>query len=86
MQLLLLLAEVDFATGLGKIVGFLNAISMVLFFGGLIVSAILYGTGRTDHLATGIISAGIGGLSWVIVKAIFQAVGSGGIVIEMQGF
>jgi len=86
MSIQIILAQTDLSTGLGKIAGILNAISMVLFFGALILSSLMYATGRTEHLKSGIIGAGIGGLAWIITKTLFQAAGGVSPGIELQGF
>ena len=58
---------------LGQVAGVLNAIAILLFFGGLLMSAIMFMIGRTEYLKYGLVGAGLGGLSWVIVTTFFEA-------------
>jgi hypothetical protein len=71
---------------LGQVAGVLNAIAVLLFFGGLLMAAIMFMIGRTEYLKYGLVGAGLGGLAWVIVTTFFQA-GSGiDPGIQMQNF
>ena len=71
---------------LGQVAGVLNAIAVILFFGGLLMAAIMFMIGRTEYLKYGLVGAGLGGLAWVIVTTFFQA-GSGiDPGIQMQNF
>ena len=58
---------------LGKVAGVLNAIAILLFFGGLLMSAIMFMIGRTEYLKYGLVGSGLGGLAWVIVNTFFVA-------------
>lgn len=51
----------------------LNAIAILLFFGGLLMAAIMCMIGRTEYLKYGLVGAGLGGLSFVIVNTFFTA-------------
>ena len=57
---------------LGQVAGVLNAIAVILFFGGLLMSAIMFMIGRTEYLKYGLVGAGLGGLAWVIVTTFFR--------------
>tara|TARA_R110002049_G_scaffold264075_3_gene440192 strand:+ start:1855 stop:2130 length:276 start_codon:yes stop_codon:yes gene_type:complete len=81
-----LAASGDLALNLGKIVGIINAISTVLFFAALVMSSLMFATGRTEFIKYGLVGAGIGGLSWVIIQTLFQAVSPINPGIEMQAF
>ena len=58
---------------LGQVAGVLNAIAILLFFGGLLMSAIMFMIGRTEYLKYGLVGAGLGGLAFVIVNTFFTA-------------
>ena len=58
---------------LGQVAGVLNAIAVILFFGGLLMAAIMFMIGRTEYLKYGLVGSGVGGLAWVIVTTFFQA-------------
>ncbi|MEQ1751610.1 MAG: hypothetical protein ABL974_19465 [Prosthecobacter sp.] len=62
----------------GKFSGIINIINMVglvLAFGGLIFSAVMFMMGQTERVLYGLVGAGIGGLSFVIVKVMFGTAG-----------
>ena len=81
-----ILAAGDLVTSLSAVASVLNAIAIVLFFGGLLMAAIMFMIGRTEYLKYGLVGAGLGGLAWVIVTTFFQA-GSGiDPGIQMQNF
>jgi len=66
-----LLAQANLQQNLGQVAGVLNAIAAVLFFGGLLMAAIMFMIGRTEYLKYGLV--GLGGLAWVIVTTFFRA-------------
>ena len=76
----------DLVTGLGKVAGVINAISVLLFFGALVMSGLMFASGRTEYLKYGLIGAGIGGLAWVIVQTMFQAASPIDPGIQLQNF
>ena len=61
--------------GLGGVIQICQNIAMAVFLMALMVSAIMYTTGRTEHLKYGLIGTAIGGLSWLIVTTMFAASG-----------
>ncbi len=71
---------------LGKVAGVLNAIAILLFFGGLLMSAIMFMIGRTEYLKYGLVGAGVGGLAWVIVTTFFEAGNGVDPGIQLQNF
>ena len=71
---------------LGQVAGVLNAIAVILFFGGLLMSAIMFMIGRTEYLKYGLVGAGLGGLAWVIVTTFFQAGSGVDPGIQLQNF
>ncbi len=72
-----ILAAGDLVTNLSAVASVLNAIAILLFFGGLLMVAIMFMIGRTEYLKYGLVGAGLGGLSFVIVSTFFTA-GTGG--------
>lgn len=76
MRLIPILAQGQLQQNLGQVAGVLHAIALVLFFGGLLMSAIMFMIGRTEYLKYGLVGAGLGGLAWIIVSTFFNA-GSG---------
>ena len=71
---------------LGQVARVLNAIAVILFFGGLLMSAIMFMIGRTEYLKYGLVGAGLGGLAWVIVTTFFQAGSGVDPGIQLQNF
>lgn len=53
--------------------GILNLIGLVLAFGGLLFAAVMFMMGQTERMIYGLIGALIGGLSFLIVKAMFSS-------------
>jgi len=52
--------------------GSLNLVGLVLAFGGLLFAAVMFMMGQTERMIYGLIGALIGGLSFLIVKAMFS--------------
>ena len=71
---------------LGQVAGVRNAIAILLFFGGLLMSAIMFMIGRTEYLKYGLVGSGLGGLAWVIVTTFFQAGNGVDPGIQLQNF
>ena len=71
---------------LGQVAGVLNAIAILLFFGGLLMSAIMFMIGRTEYLKYGLVGSGLGGLAWVIVTTFFTAGNGVDPGIQLQNF
>ena len=69
--------EGTLATNMSNIVSILNMVGLVLAFGGLLFSAVMFMMGQTERVLYGLVGAGIGGLSFVIVKVMFAAGNSG---------
>jgi hypothetical protein len=82
----LLAAAGNLQQNLGQVAGVLNAIAVLLFFGGLLMAAIMFMIGRTEYLKYGLVGAGLGGLAWVIVTTFFQAGSGVDPGIQMQNF
>ena len=68
-----ILAAANLVDSLSNVASVLNAIAIVLFFGGLLMAAIMFMIGRTEYLKYGLVGAGLGGLSFVIVNTFFTA-------------
>lgn len=64
-----------FNQAMGQAVGIINAICLVLVFGGLVAAAVMYMTGRTEVMKHALVGAAVAGLSWVIVNTFFSAGG-----------
>ncbi|MEN3940309.1 hypothetical protein WJU23_03370 [Prosthecobacter sp. SYSU 5D2] len=60
---------------MGGIINILNLVGLVLAFGGLLFSAVMFMMGQTERVLYGLVGAGIGGLSFVIVKVMFSTAG-----------
>lgn len=60
---------------MGGIIGILNLVGLVLAFGGLLFAAVMFMMGQTERVLYGLVGAGIGGLSFVIVKVMFSSAG-----------
>lgn len=69
--------EANLAGNMSGVVSILNMVGLVLAFGGLLFSAVMFMMGQTERVLYGLVGAGIGGLSFVIVKVMFAAGNSG---------
>jgi len=77
-----LAADVDEMTGqFSGIINILNLVGLVLAFGGLLFAAVMFMMGQTERVLYGLVGAGIGGLSFIIIKVMFS-VGSESDVID----
>lgn len=85
MKTLVVLAETDLATGLGKVVGLIQSVSMVILVASLVVAGVSVTSGRIEYVKYGIIGGALAALAWVLVKALFSMVGTD-IPIEPQSF
>ena len=85
-QFSLFLAAGNLQQNLGQVAGVLHAIALVLFFGGLIMAAIMFMMGRTEYLKYGLVGSGIGGLAWVIVSTFWSAGSGVDPGIQLQNF
>jgi len=65
------------AGNMSGVVSILNMVGLVLAFGGLLFSAVMFMMGQTERVLYGLVGAGIGGLSFIIVKVMFNAGNSG---------
>ena len=66
-------SETTLAGNMSNIVSILNMVGLVLAFGGLLFAAVMFMMGQTERVLYGLVGAGIGGLSFVIVKVMFAA-------------
>jgi hypothetical protein len=82
----LLAAAGGLTQNLGQVAGVLNSIAILLFFGGLLMAAIMFMIGRTEYLKYGLVGSGIGGLAWVIVTTFFEAGNGIDPGIQLQNF
>lgn len=65
----------DLANTMGGVVNILNMVGLVLAFGGLLFAAVMFMMGQTERVLYGLVGAGIGGLSFIIVKVMFNTAG-----------
>ena len=76
----------DLTTKFGGIINILNLVGLVLAFGGLLFSAVMFMMGNTERVLYGLVGAGIGGLAFIITKVMFTTAGGSTDVdnIEMK--
>ena len=67
--------EAQLAGNMSGVISILNMVGLVLAFGGLLFSAVMFMMGQTERVLYGLVGAGIGGLSFIIVKVMFNASG-----------
>jgi hypothetical protein len=67
----------DLKTQMGGALGILNLVGLVLAFGGLLFAAVMFMMGQTERMIYGLVGALIGGLAFLIVKAMFSGADSG---------
>ncbi len=77
----------DLTDKFGGIINILNLVGLVLAFGGLLFSAVMFMMGQTERVLYGLVGAGIGGLAFIITKVMFSTAGGSSDVdsIEMDG-
>lgn len=86
MKLLPILAQTDLSTGLGKVLGIIQAISIVVLVASLVFSGVNITTGRTEAVWHGILGAAISALAFVLVRTLFSSIGGSVIDISPQSF
>ena len=86
MNTLHILAETDLATGLGKIVGILQAFSMVVMVGAMLIAGVSVVSGRLEFVKFSLIGGSLSALSWVLIKLLFSSVAGSVIDITPQSF
>ncbi|MGV3660957.1 MAG: hypothetical protein ACO1TE_12280 [Prosthecobacter sp.] len=62
----------DLTTKFSGVVSILNMVGLILAFGGLLFSAVMFMMGQTERVLYGLVGAGIGGLSFIITKVMFS--------------
>lgn len=79
-------ASSDLTEKFGGIINILNLVGLVLAFGGLLFSAVMFMMGQTERVLYGLVGAGIGGLAFIITKVMFSTAGGSSDVdaIEMS--
>lgn len=65
------LAQGDLKDQMSGALGILNLVGLVLAFGGLLFAAVMFMMGQTERMIYGLVGALIGGLAFLIVKAMF---------------
>lgn len=63
----------DLKSQMGGALGILNLVGLVLAFGGLLFAAVMFMMGQTERMIYGLVGALIGGLAFLIVKAMFSS-------------
>ena len=86
MNTLHILAETDLATGLGKIVGILQAFSMVIMVGAMLIAGVSVVNGRIESVKYALIGGAIAALAWILVKTLFGSIAESDIIIIPQSF
>ena len=74
-SLLFLAQATDLNAALGKIVGLVSAISMVITFIAIVLAGVMVTIGRTEYVKHALVGAMISGMAWIIVNAMFDAAG-----------
>jgi hypothetical protein len=64
---------------MGGALGILNLVGLVLAFGGLLFAAVMFMMGQTERMIYGLVGALVGGLAFLIVKAMFGSSGQEGL-------
>lgn len=62
----------DLSDSFSGVVNILNLVGLVLAFGGLLFSAVMFMMGNTERVLYGLVGAGIGGLAFIITKVMFS--------------
>jgi hypothetical protein len=65
----------DLTDKFSGIINILNLVGLVLAFGGLLFSAVMFMMGQTERVLYGLVGAGIGGLAFIITKVMFSTAG-----------
>ena len=86
MKTFLFLAETDLGTGLGKVLGVIQGLAMVIMVASLVIAGVSVTTGRMDSVKHGVIGAALAALAWVLVKTLFSSVGGTVIDVTPQSF
>ena len=68
----------DLTESFSGIINIINLVGLVLAFGGLLFAAVMFMMGQTERVLYGLVGAGIGGLSFVIIKVMFGTAGGSG--------
>ncbi len=76
--------ETSLAGQMSGIVNILNMVGLVLAFGGLLFAAVMFMMGQTERVLYGLVGAGIGGLSFIIVKVMFNSAGGSDNIEEIN--
>ena len=75
------LGEASLKSSMSGALSILNLVGLVLAFGGLLFAAVMFMMGQTERMIYGLVGALIGGLAFLIVKAMFS--GSDGNVSDL---
>jgi len=72
----MLAADGSFQSTFGVVLNILNLVGLTLAFGGMLFAAVMFMLGQTERMIYGLVGAVIGGMSWIIVKTMFQSAGA----------
>ena len=72
----MLAADGSFQSTFGVVLNILNLVGLTLAFGGMLFAAVMFMLGQTERMIYGLVGAVIGGMSWIIVKTMFQSSGA----------
>lgn len=72
-------AGAELRQNMGGALGILNLVGLVLAFGGLLFAAVMFMMGQTERMIYGLVGALVGGLAFLIVKAMFGSSGDDSI-------
>ena len=73
--------KTEFNSKFGSVLEILNLVGLTLAFGGLLFAAVMFMMGQTERMIYGLVGAVIGGMSWLIVKTMFEGSGA---TVEMS--
>lgn len=74
----------DLTDKFSGIINILNLVGLVLAFGGLLFAAVMFMMGQTERVLYGLVGAGIGGLSFIIIKVMFSTAGGSSDVDSLE--
>ncbi|MEZ5386771.1 MAG: hypothetical protein R3F13_14760 [Prosthecobacter sp.] len=74
----------DLTDKFSGVINILNLVGLVLAFGGLLFAAVMFMMGQTERVLYGLVGAGIGGLSFIIIKVMFSTAGGSSDVDSLE--
>lgn len=77
-------ASGDLTDKFSGIINIINMVGLVLAFGGLLFAAVMFMMGQTERVLYGLVGAGIGGLSFIIIKVMFSTAGGSSDIDSLE--